>query len=66
MTYVYLNIIKEIKRTGDTQRNLSRILGVSELTFRKKLAGITQWTIDEIDKLCNHFDMDYYELFKKD
>ena len=66
MTYVYLNIIKEIKRTGNTQRNLSRILGVSELTFRKKLAGITQWTIDEIDKLCTYFDMDYYELFKKD
>ena len=65
MKYIYLNIIKEIKRNHDTQKNVAKVLYISELTFRKKLAGISEWSIGEIETLCNHFKKDYYELFKR-
>lgn len=60
----YPNLILEIKRRGETQDDLSKLLGISRTTFNFKLQGKSEWTISEIEKICEHYDMNYYELFK--
>lgn len=60
----YPNLILEIKRRGETQDNLSKLLGISRTTFNFKLQGKSEWTISEIEKICEHYEMNYYELFK--
>ena len=60
----YPNLILEIKRHGETQDDLSKLLGISRTTFNFKLQGKSEWTISEIEKICEHYEMNYYELFK--
>lgn len=64
--YVYFNILKAINDTSENQKKVANILGISDVNFRSKLSGKNQWTINEIETLCKHFNKDYYELFKKD
>lgn len=64
--YKYSKLTEEMKINKATQRHLSEILGISDVSFRKKLAGTTDWTISEIEALCDYFKRDYYELFGKE
>ncbi len=61
----YPNLLAEMKRNGETQTDVGKLLGVTQLTISKKLAGINDWTITEIETLCKHYGMSFYELFKK-
>lgn len=65
-TYKYSNLVEEMKNKKETQRSLSKIIGVNENSVRNKLAGRTSWTIGEIETLCDYFKKDYYELFGKE
>ena len=60
----YPNLLLEIKRQGETQDDLGKLLGIARTTVNFKLSGKSEWTIDEIDKICNHYNKDFYELFK--
>ena len=53
-SYKYCNLTNEMKKTKTTQRKLSKILGIHENSVRKKLDGKYEWTINEIDVLCNY------------
>lgn len=64
--YKYSNLIKEMKDKKESQRSISKIIGVNENSVRNKLAGRTEWTIGEIETLCDYFKKDYYELFGKE
>ena len=63
---VYLNLLKEMTRNGEKKQDICNLLNISYLTLQKKLAGITQWTIGDIETLCKHYKRDYYELFEKE
>ncbi len=65
INYKYFKLTQEMKNKKISQRKLSRILGIHENSVRKKLSGTTEWTISEIDKLCDYFKKNYYELFKR-
>ena len=60
----YPNLLAEMAKNGDTQTSLGKVIGLSKVTMCLKLAGKTEWTISEIDKICEHYKKDYYELFK--
>lgn len=64
--YKYSKLTLEMKNNKATQKHLSEILGITDVSFRKKLAGKTDWTIGEIETLCDYFKRDYYELFGKE
>lgn len=64
--YKYSKLTEEMKNSKATQKYLSEILGITDVSFRKKLAGKTDWTIGEIETLCDYFKRDYYELFGKE
>ena len=64
--YVYLNLLKEMTRKGDKKKDLCKMLNISYFTLQRKLAGKTQWTIGDIEILCQHYGKDLYELFEKE
>ena len=64
--YKYSKLTKEMQKNKATQKHLSEVLGITDVSFRKKLAGTTDWTIGEIEALCDYFKKDYYELFGKE
>lgn len=62
----YPEIVSELRKNAESQQQLANYLGINISTLQCKLSGKSQWNIGEIDKLCEHFGKDYYELFKKD
>ncbi len=64
--YKYPEIISELRKNAESQQHLADFLGINVLTLRKKMLCKTQWNIGEIDKICEHFGKDYYELFKRE
>lgn len=61
----YAELFIAMKKNGDTQKSIANLLGVSQQSISRKLNGKNEWTISEIDKLCEHYNKDYYELFKR-
>lgn len=59
------NLMAEIARRGETQKSIANILGISEPTIGFKLKGKTDWTLDEVQQLCDYFGKDCYQLFIK-
>lgn len=57
-------LVGEMARRGETNEMLANLLGVRRETISKKMSGKTEWTIGEIDKICEHYGKDYYQLFK--
>lgn len=60
----YPNLLAEMRRKGETQDDLCKLLGLCRTTVNFKLSGRYEWTIGEIETICNHYEKDYYELFK--
>ena len=61
----YPEIMAEMGRQGITLSALKKLLGVSMPTVQRKLSGQTPWTIDDVEKLCEILNKNYYELFTK-
>lgn len=64
-TNFFPNLMAELGRTGETQTDLSKLLGISKPTVSRKISGQIDWTQTEIDVMCEHFGKDYYHLFIK-
>lgn len=52
---VYRNIIAEMARNGFSRVQTAEKLGITVSSFRKKLAGITDFKISEVDLLISLF-----------
>lgn len=62
---LYAELVGEMAKHGETQKTVAKFLELTPQSIGKKLAGKNDWTISEIEKLCEHYDKNYYELFKK-
>ncbi len=60
----YPNLVAEMARRGETQRTISKLLNLTNNSVHRKMTGKSDWTISEIEKLCEYFNKDYDELFK--
>lgn len=61
----YPELLGEMARRGDTQKTLGKLLGINCSSISRRLSGEKEWSISEIDKICEYYKKDYYELFKK-
>jgi transcriptional regulator with XRE-family HTH domain len=61
----YPELVGEMAKRGDTQESLAKLLGIPHSSISRRLSGEIEWSISEIDKLCEFYGKDYYELFKK-
>ncbi len=62
----YPELVGEMARHGDTQRTLGKVLGLTYSAIWRRITGKTEWSISEIDKICEYYNKNYYELFKKE
>lgn len=62
---LYPNLVAEMARHGESQRDLGAMLGLPHESICRRLSGKIEWSISEIDKLCEHYEKNYHELFKK-
>ena len=60
----YPKILTEMENKKESQHTLAKVLGISQPSVGRKLSGEFEWTIGEIEDLCNYFGKDYYQLFK--
>lgn len=59
-------LVGEMARRGDTQKTLGKLLGLTNSAISKRLSGKTEWTISEVDTICDYYKKNYYELFKRE
>lgn len=62
----YPELVGEMAKHGETQKELGKLLGLTYASISRRLSGETKWSIDEVDKICKHYNKNYYELFKKE
>lgn len=60
----YPELAGEMRKHGDTQKTLAKLLELPNASISRRLSGETEWSISEIEKLCNYYKKNYYELFK--
>jgi len=58
------NLVAEMAKNCESQKTVAKLLGVTQPTIHRKLAGKCEWTIGDIEILCEHYKKDYYQLFK--
>lgn len=62
----YPNLSAEMARHGETQRDLATFLGKEYGAIWRRMTGQVEWSIGEIEKICKHYNKNYYELFTKE
>lgn len=60
----YPELVGEMAKHGHTQKTLGELIGVSYPCISRRLSGETEWNISDIEKICEFYKKDYYELFK--
>lgn len=60
----YPNLVAEMARKGDTQLVLAKLLNLTQASISRKLKGETAWSLEEVEKICEYYNKNYYELFK--
>lgn len=58
------NLLAEMARNGEAQKDLADLLKTNKSTMSRKLAGKTEWTVSDVETICEHYKKDYYTLFK--
>ena len=61
---LYPGLVAEMARRGESQNTLAELLGTTYSAIHRRMTGETDWTISEIDKVCEYYKKDFYELFK--
>lgn len=60
----YPGLVAEMARRGDTQKTICKLLGLTISNVSRRFSGKVDWSISEIEKICEYYGKDYYELFK--
>ena len=63
---MYKEIANQMKKHKETQIDLAKILGVDNTQVSRKISGYIDWSTDEIKILCNHYNMKFEKLFRKE
>ncbi len=62
---LFPGLLGEMAKNGETQETLAKLLDISIQSICRRFTGKSEWSISEIDKICEHYNKNYYELFKK-
>lgn len=61
----YPNLAKEMARTGLSQTEFARYLGISPMSVSERMRGKTEFKFEEMLKTSKLFDKSIEELFAK-
>lgn len=62
---LFPEIEAEMIRRNETQQDIANLLKLDRTQVSRKLKGTIQWTIGDIEVLTNHYQKDFWELFRK-
>lgn len=65
MDIKYKKVYMEMNKRKERIEHIAVLLGVSAVTVRNKLSGVSEWNIREIRELCTHYGMTFDELFNE-
>lgn len=63
---LYPGLVAEMAKHGDTQKTIASLLGMSTSNISVRLSGKKDWSIGEIEKICDFYKKDFYELFTRE
>ena len=66
MSFVYPNLVSEMKKRGLGYKDIADILGIDKFAAYRRLRGLVGWRLEEIMNLCEYFDSSFAWLFQKD
>ena len=52
----------EMARRGETNKILADLLEISESSMSRRLSGEVNFSVGEVEALCNHYEKNAYEL----
>jgi transcriptional regulator with XRE-family HTH domain len=60
-------IASEMKKRGETQQDLARLLQLDVSQISRKLRGEIDWSIGDAEVMCLHYsNREFLELFRKE
>lgn len=59
-------LVGEMAKRGETQEILAKLLELPISSISRRFSGETEWSISEVDKICEYYGKDYHELFKRE
>jgi predicted transcriptional regulator len=62
---LYPNLAGEMAKRGENVETIANLLQVSKPTVYSRLQGDSDFRLGEVEKLCEHYGMDYETLFSK-
>lgn len=62
---LYPDLRAEMARRGETHKDLAKLLFLDTSAISRRLSGEIEWSIGEIETICNYYKKNYYELFVK-
>ena len=65
MDIKYKKVFMKMNERKERVEHMAVLLGVSDVTVRNKLSGVSEWNISEIRELCAHYSMTFEELFNE-
>lgn len=55
-----------MKENKETQQDIGKLIGNDVSQVSRRLTGDVEWSFSDIEILCKHYNMDFYELFRKE
>ena len=60
----YPGLVAEMARRGEHQKTIAKLLGITLSAISRRFSGEVEWSISEIEKICDYYKKSYDELFK--
>ena len=59
-------IVELMQQNGEALQDLVNLLGYTQKSqVSRRLSGKVEWTIGDVEILCRHYNVDFYELFRR-
>ena len=63
---MFPEITKQMKKRGEHLQDMVELLGLTNISqVSKRLSGLVEWTFGDVEILCSHYNMGFWELFKR-
>ena len=62
---IYPDLVGEMAKHGDTLKTIAKLLDLTVPSIWSRFAGKKDWTISEIETICDHYGKSYDDLFKR-
>ena len=60
----YSGLRSEMAKYGHKNKTLAELLKLPEASISKRFSGETEWSIGEVEKICDFYKKEFHELFK--